>query len=112
MQIKIPNPEIRRTLMICTSHIPCKDDKILRRQAEDNSHPEGLFSVDIPNEHCYEVCIPQDETDAEDVAGALRNEELSEDFERLFRIAMELGVDALRFDHDGPEFDELPMHSW
>jgi hypothetical protein len=102
---KIKDPEINRVLVLSTGHLT-KDE--LQRLNKVSYWPVydygyGLF-VWVPEK----VEVSQLFLEMK----ASEREAFSSDLKNILEIAMKLGCQFVRFDCDGPLYEELPQYDW
>jgi hypothetical protein len=100
------NYEIMKCLVVSTSHISMEDDKKLTNQEIDVEIINPSLIVDTaPVGHLIKV------DNSPNWVESLKKD-FSEGFIKLLELAIELEVDEISIDTDGPEYPNLPVYDW
>lgn len=94
----LSKPEFNKVLVLGTGHITLEDSKKIA--AWDVSSSVFLAT----NPYGWLIWVSEEEP--------IEFEEMSDSFRHLFQVAREMGCQWVRFDQDGPTYDELPVFDW
>ncbi len=109
MYSSLKQPYISKILDISTGHITENDNDLLGKEdCPVVAYPYGPEE----DQYGYLVCVKMDEEAFQTEVILSKEYGFSESFIKIYKAAHAHGIEYVRFDRDGVEYEDIPIYNW